>query len=103
DQELKEICDRSNELYYEFLPRYGKDAEYCLTDAHRRRDLLATNLRQLYHISRTREDSHAQWEIRAIAEKMSALAQEVAPATSILLGGKDKFGAVKARVYDEKQ
>ena len=33
EQQLKDVCDRSAELYNEFLPRYGRAAEYCLTNA----------------------------------------------------------------------
>ncbi len=98
---LKEVCDRSSDLYYKFLPKYGKAAEYCLTNAHKRKVLLTTNLRQLYHISRMREDSHAQWEIRYIANEMSKLAKEAAPITTILLGGKDKFEDIRKNVYGE--
>ena len=101
DKGLRDVCDRSSELYYEFLPRYGKAAEYCLTNAHRRRILLATNLRQFYHISRTRQDSHAQWEIRDVATKMAELTKKVAPNTAILLDGKDNFAKTRKMVYGE--
>jgi thymidylate synthase ThyX len=97
--ELRDVCDRSAELYNEFLQRYGKAAEYCLTNAHRRRALVGINTRELYHFSRTREDGHAQWEIRGIAGKMSELAKEVMPASTVLLGGKDKFNNAKGAVY----
>ncbi len=95
---LKGVCDKSSELYKKFLSKYGRAAEYCLTNAHRRRVIVATNMRQLYHISRTREDKHAQWEIRNIANKMSKLAKNIAPATTILLGGKHEFNEIKGVV-----
>jgi thymidylate synthase ThyX len=95
---LKGVCDKSSELYKKFLSKYGRAAEYCLTNAHRRRVIVATNMRQLYHISRTREDEHAQWEIRNIANKMSKLAKNIAPATTILLGGKHEFNEIKGVV-----
>lgn len=98
-KELKEVGDRSSDLYSQFLPKYGKAAEYCLTNAHRRRVLLATNIRQFYHISRTREDGHAQWEIRETAHKMAKLANKAAPLSTILLGGQDKFEEIKKEVY----
>ncbi|MFA5026744.1 MAG: FAD-dependent thymidylate synthase [Candidatus Methylomirabilota bacterium] len=99
DKKLKKICDKSSELYYEFKKKYGKAAEYCLTNAHQRRVIFATNMRELYHISRMREDEHAQWDIREKAKSMSRLAKQVAPATSILLGGKHEFGKIIGEVY----
>lgn len=95
-QELRDVCDRSTELYNDFKDRYGKAAEYCLTNAHRRRVIVATNMRQFYHISRTREDENAQWEIRDKTSKMVRLARKVAPVTSVLLGGQHEFD----RIYD---
>ena len=99
---LKEVCDKSSELYKKFLPKYGRAAEYCLTNAHRRRVIVATNMRQLYHISRTREDKHAQWEIRDIANKISKLAKNIAPATTILLGGRHEFNEIRGGLYEDE-
>ena len=98
-KDLEKVCDVSNDLYHEFLHKYGKAAEYCLTNAHRRRVLFCENERQHYHISRMREDSHAQWEIRNTVENMSKLIKKVAPSTTILVGGKDKFSQIRERVY----
>lgn len=98
-KELKEVCDKSTALHDEFKPRYGKAAEYCLTNAHKRRTLVGINIRQLHHFSRTREDMHAQWEIRGIAGDMCALAKEVAPISTRLLGGKDKFPEIHRGIY----
>ncbi len=89
-QEFQNVCDKSVDLYNEFK-KYGKSAEYCLTNAHRRRVVVATNIRQLYHISRIREDKTAQWEIRNVTNTMSKLAKKIAPITTILLGGKHNF------------
>ncbi|MDO9578159.1 MAG: FAD-dependent thymidylate synthase, partial [Candidatus Cloacimonadales bacterium] len=91
ENELLGVCRRSEELYFEFLPKYGKAAEYCLTNAHRRRVLIAANPRELYHISRLREDEHAQWDIKETAGRMLKLAKKVAPNSFILSGGKDQF------------
>jgi len=95
EDELLEICRRSEELYNEFLPKYGKAAEYCLTNAHRRRVLIAANPRELYHFSRLREDEHAQWDIKETAGGMMKLAKKVAPLSFIYSGGKDKFKIIK--------
>ena len=98
---LEKVCDESSGLYHEFLYKYGKAAEYCLTNAHRRRVLFCENERQHYHISRMREDSHAQWEIRNTVENMSKLIKKIAPSTTILLGGKDEFAEIRKSVYGE--
>jgi len=66
-------------------------AEYALLNAHRRRVLLACNLRELYHFSRLRSDMSAQWEIRMLSDGMCRLAREKAPIGARLLGGKDGF------------
>jgi len=89
--ELLDVCRRSEELYNEFLLKYGKAAEYCLTNAHRRRVLIAANPRELYHFSRLREDEHAQWDIKETAGRMMNLAKQVAPLAFFLSGGKDQF------------
>ncbi len=91
ENDLREVCRRSEELYNEFLPKYGKAAEYCLTNAHRRRVLIAANPRELYHFSRLREDEHAQWDIKETAGRMMKLAKKTAPLSFMLSGGKDKF------------
>jgi flavin-dependent thymidylate synthase len=95
ENELVEICRRSEDLYFEFLPKYGRVAEYCLTNAHRRRVLISANPRELYHISRLREDEHAQWDIKATAGRMMNLAKQIAPHTFIFSGGKDAFEKIK--------
>jgi thymidylate synthase ThyX len=102
EAELKEVCGKSAELYNEFQGRYGKAAEYCLTNAHRRRALVGINMRELYHFSRTREDGHAQWEIRGIAGKMCELAKQAAPDSAMLLGGKDKFPEIRKAAYQQQ-
>ena len=91
ENDLREVCRRSEELYNDFLPKYGKAAEYCLTNAHRRRVLIAANPRELYHFSRLREDEHAQWDIKETAGRMMRLSKDAAPNSFMLSGGKDKF------------
>ena len=91
EDELLDVCRRSEELYFEFLPKYSKAAVYCLTNAHRRRVLIAANPRELYHFSRLREDEHAQWDIKNTAGNMMNLAKKVAPLSFMLSGGKDQF------------
>ncbi len=99
DAELKDVCDKSEALYRDFLPKYGKAAEYCLTNAHRRRVLISVNPRELYHLSRLREDEHAQWDIKETAGGMIKLAKQVAPGSFLLASGKDKFQQIKKDIY----
>ena len=98
ENDLMEVCQRSEELYNKFLPKYGKAAEYCLTNAHRRRVLIAANPRELYHFSRLREDEHAQWDIKETAGRMMKLAKKVAPLSFMLSGAKDKFKKIKKEI-----
>jgi hypothetical protein len=70
-----------------------------LTNAHRRRALLKVNLRELYHVSRLREDASAQWEIRAMAGQMSRLAKKAMPLACLLLGGKDAYPELYAKIF----
>ena len=95
EKDLNDVCRRSEKLYYEFLPKYGKAAEYCLTNAHRRRVLIAANPRELYHFSRLREDEHAQWDIKETAGRMMKLAKKAAPLSFMYSGGKDTFEKMK--------
>jgi thymidylate synthase ThyX len=76
--------------------RFGADrpaAAYAWLNAHRRRAILTTNLREFYHISRLREDEHAQWDIRALVGAMSDAVRRAFPVCAALLGGKDRVGA----------
>jgi flavin-dependent thymidylate synthase len=91
------LINRTNQVYDEIKKQSSIGADYILTNAHRRRVLLKLNVRELYHISRLREDGTAQWEIRKLAEEMKRLAREKMPLTCLLLGGKDDF----PRIYKE--
>lgn len=73
------------------------DTDYLLTNAHRRQVLLSMNGRELYHFMRLREDSHAQWDIRAVAEQILALVSERAPSTMAMACGKSRWEQVSGR------
>jgi thymidylate synthase ThyX len=98
-REFRELIARTNATYEDLLPKAGPAAAYVLTNAHRRRVLLKVNVRELYHISRLREDPTAQWEIREIAGRMSGLARKEMPLSGLLLGGKDKYPALYQKVF----
>lgn len=89
EQRLLEIAGESEEL----AARIGHPAAsaYALLNAHRRRVLVTVNARELYHVSRLREDKHAQWDIRDISAEMVRQARDVMPLTLQLIGGKDVF------------
>jgi flavin-dependent thymidylate synthase len=66
-------------------------AQYALTNAHRRRLIIKTNCRELYHISRLREDQHAQWDIRQLSNKMLNIAREKMPDLFVMAVGKHDY------------
>jgi flavin-dependent thymidylate synthase len=90
-KEFGDVIAQSEELHRQLRAENPCIAPYILTNAHRRRVLVKCNLRELYHISRLREDSHAQWEIRSLSASITRLARHVMPITTSLLGGKDRY------------
>lgn len=97
--EFMKIIKETNRIYRILDKEISDAACYILTNAHRKRVMLKVNARELYHISRLREDASAQWEIRYIAKKMSELASEVMPLTCLLLGGKDAYPSLYKRLF----
>ncbi len=95
------IVDKTNDVYKVINKEMPLAAPYILTNAHRKRVLIRVNARELYHISRLREDTHAQWDIQNISRAMSARAQKVMPLTFALIGGKDKYNEVYQDVYSK--
>ncbi len=89
--------DKSEALYNSVLRENPRAAPYVLTNAHRRRVLIFTNLRELYHIARLRMDATAQWDIRRLAAAMAEAARGAMPLAAQLLAGKDMFETVKNR------
>jgi flavin-dependent thymidylate synthase len=99
EREFLEMIGRTNETHAALEKAVGSAADYVLTNAHRRRALLKLNVRELYHVSRLREDASAQWEIRAVTAELSRLAKRVMPLAGLLLGGKDAYPGLYARVF----
>jgi flavin-dependent thymidylate synthase len=91
DKKFKRIVNITNKAYLKIAKESPQLAEYVLTNAHRKRVLINTNARELYHISRLREDKHAQWDIQIITAKMTELAKQVMPLTMMFIGGKDSY------------
>jgi flavin-dependent thymidylate synthase len=98
-KEFMKMIEETNRVYSLLKDALSCGAEYVLTNAHRRRVLLEVNARELYHISRLREDVTSQWDIRRTAAEMSRLAREVMPLTCLLIGGKDTYPEVYKDVF----
>ncbi len=92
---LEDILDASAKesevLFHRIWPIAPEAAPYALLGAHRRRVLIKINARELIHLSRLREDVHAQWDIREIAGRMIQLAREEMPFCMMLAAGKHAF------------
>jgi flavin-dependent thymidylate synthase len=98
-KEFMDIIEKTNSVFSRLKEKMDFGAEYVLTNAHRKRVLLKVNARELYHISRLREDATAQWDIRDITGKMSRAALEKMPLTGLLLGGKDAYPGLYEKVF----
>lgn len=98
-KEFMKMIEETNRVYSLLKDALEDGAEYVLTNAHRRRVLLKVNARELYHISRLREDITSQWDIRRTAAEMSRLAREVMPLTCLLIGSKDAYPEVYKNVF----
>ncbi|MFH1798985.1 MAG: FAD-dependent thymidylate synthase [Candidatus Omnitrophota bacterium] len=98
---FRDIIGRTDEVYEAIHKEIPLAAPYILTNSHRKRVLIRLNGRELYHISRLREDSHSQWDIQNIARAMSAQGKSVMPMTCALIGGKDKYKDIYRSVYGE--
>ncbi|MGC8797711.1 MAG: FAD-dependent thymidylate synthase [candidate division WOR-3 bacterium] len=94
---FKEVLSLTEEVYDKIAGVNRAAAQYVLTNSHQRRVLLTLNARELYHLSRLRQDTSAQWDIRDIVSRMVEQARNVMPLTLLLAGGKDSY----PRVYQE--
>ena len=98
-EEFREGIKRAEAAFIRLRKECHPAAAYVLTNAHRRRALLKLNLRELYHISRLRQDAAAQWDIRALTEGMAAAARKAFPLAGLLLGGKDAYPALYEKIF----
>lgn len=97
DDRVRDLATQAEQLAEQVAQRAPHAAPYALTNGHRRRVLVTVSARELYHISRLREDHHAQWDIRLIAAEMIRQASRAMPLTMMLTGGKDVY----AQRYEE--
>jgi flavin-dependent thymidylate synthase len=98
-KKFMEIIKKTDKTWGLLKKEVGPVADYILTNAHRRRVTVKASVRELYHLSRLREDATAQWEIRQVSTGMSALAKKVFPITARLLGGKDSYPALYRKLF----
>ncbi len=85
------LQNQVSDLYQGIKKRYGRAADYMLTNGHRRAFIMKMNLRELYHFVRLRSDSHAQWDIRHLSNELAQAAQSIWPFATMLLCGKSEF------------
>jgi len=98
---FQEIINRTEATYYKIKEKYPLIAPYILTNSHRRRVLLTVNARELYHISRLREDKSAQWDIRNLTKKMVEAAKHFMPLTLHFIGGKDRYPEIHKEIFEK--
>ena len=101
-EEFKRLYENTSATYNKLTEFHPLAAQYVLTNGHRRRMLVKVNAREIYHISRLREDIHAQWDIRQVASDMVELAREKAPITLLLAFGKDVFEEKKKEIFGKE-
>ncbi len=94
EKEFKKVAERTGKAFETIRKKLSPAAPYILTNSHRRRVLFKCNARELYHISRLREDAHAQWDIQKISRQMADAAKKVMPLTLTTIGGKDRYGEI---------
>ena len=102
EKEFNRVINITNKAHEKISAKDPLAVQYVLTNAHRRRVLIKVNARELYHISRLREDKHAQWDIRRISTGMVALAKEAMPLTMLFIGGKDSYPEVYRAHFGKK-
>jgi len=96
------IADKSADLFRQIKKEIPIAAPYILTNAHRKRVLMRVNAREMYHISRLREDAHAQWDIQNISRQMSLEAKQAMPLVFSCIGGKDRYNEIYEKIFGQK-
>jgi hypothetical protein len=102
EEDFLDMIKETERVYGLLKADVGQAADYILTNAHRRRVLLKLNARELYHVSRLREDATAQWEIRDITSQMTEQASSEMPITCLLIGGKDAYPRLYRALFGKK-
>lgn len=100
EERYRELLDESR-VPHDLLQKRSAAAPYFLSNAHQRRVVIRVNARQLYNLSRFREDDHAQWDIRDKVKQMLDIARGVYPTIMMFSGGKSEFDDVRKGIYEE--
>jgi flavin-dependent thymidylate synthase len=90
-KEIKSLLSEAESLAQKVSRQNPILYPYLLTNAHRVRVLAKMNLRELYHFTRLRSDSHAQWEIRNLSDALIPIVQKRCPFSAQWLMGKSEF------------
>ncbi|MFH1062845.1 MAG: FAD-dependent thymidylate synthase [Candidatus Omnitrophota bacterium] len=98
---FQEIVDRTNQVYDAISREIPLAAPYVLTNAHRKRVMIRVNAREMYHISRLREDAHAQWDIQNVSRAMAVQAKKAMPFVFACIGGKDKYNEIYKNIFGQ--
>ncbi len=101
EEYFRGMTDKTEDVYNIIKKKVPLAAQYILTNAHRKRVLFKINARELYHISRLREDNHAQWDIRNVSRAMTCEARKKMPLTLALVGAKDRYNMIYESVYGD--
>jgi len=102
ENEFRSIIKDTNSVYSRLRKEYGDSAEYILTNSHRRNVIMKMNLREAFHFIRLRSDSHAQWDIKDLSDKLLLKIKKLFPLSSMLLCGKDNFIDKYKNIYNKK-
>ena len=72
EKDYKKQCKRAFKLYSKLIEDGVKaeDARYILPNATKTTICVTMNLREFLHFYKLRSDSHSQWEIQELAERM---------------------------------
>lgn len=99
DKAFLQVVKLTDQLFYKIAKQNQIAAQYVLTNAHRKRVLVKTSAREMYHISRLREDKHAQWDIADLSAKMTAIAKKIMPICMLMIGGKDRYAQIYSHQF----
>lgn len=100
DKVYEREIERTRGEFKKVSEEFGSDvAGYLLPLATNMRTLTKLNVREIYHISRLREDKFAQWDVRQHARELVKLAKQVMPVSLALAGGRHQFDDVYDGVF----
>lgn len=97
-KEIDKMFSLSEALYFECEALKKGLGDYCLCNAHVVNVLMKCNLRELYHFVRLRSDSHAQWEIKSLSDRISEQVTKLHPNACQVLLGKDIFNTLNKSI-----